>query len=366
MSRDYPGLDLIRLFAALAVAAYHLCYWWWLPGQLDRPDFVAAGWTQGVVAAGWIGVPIFFVLAGFVIAFTADGRSPGQFLRNRALRLYPIAWLCAATTALVAGATPLALVSSALLLPTGQWVSGVYWTLPVEIAFYLLVALSLRLRWDLSRLTTVLAVVGGGYWLARTADGLVGKPIRPFFELVEGSRWGNLTLLTYGCFFAIGMLLWAFAARRANRLHLPLLALCILAGLLQLVSSSHSINAVNGQAFSPAWPILIWTAALLLIIGSIRWNERLTAALGDRRATLRTAGLLTYPLYLVHSEVGRNLALALGGALPPVAATVVGLALTVAIAWCALRIEPYPKTVLARLLDAAGLGSRPLAAPSPR
>ena len=39
---------------------------------------------------------------------------------------------------------------------------------------------------------------------------------------------------------------------------------------------------------------------------------------------------------------------------------------TVAIAWCALRIEPYPKAVLARLLDAAGLGSRPLAAPSPR
>ncbi|URD60429.1 acyltransferase [Sphingomonas sp. KRR8] len=363
MKRDYPGLDLIRLGAALLVAFYHLCFWWWLPAHdVGAALDPAAGITGKFVGSGWIGVQIFFVLSGFVIAFTADGRSPGQFLQNRALRLYPTAWICATLTLLIAGGTATAYGRALLLAPTGPWISGAYWTLPIEISFYLLVSCALALRIDLTRLLAVIALLGSGYWLARTLDFLLGKPWRPFFEAVEGSSWGNLTLLTYGCYFAIGMILWAFAADRSVRSHLPLLALSLLAALLQIVSNSRSVDLKNGTQVGVVMPLLIFGAAFIGIVLAIVGNGRIEALLGERRHLVRTAGLMTYPLYLVHSEVGRDVALALAPAVGSPLAPLLALVAVTILARLVLFIEPWAKAPLRRLLERLTGKSAPHAA----
>jgi peptidoglycan/LPS O-acetylase OafA/YrhL len=49
---------------------------------------------------GWVGVEIFFVISGFVIANSASKSSPKEFLFGRALRLYPAVWI-ASTLSLV-------------------------------------------------------------------------------------------------------------------------------------------------------------------------------------------------------------------------------------------------------------------------
>src|SRR5437868_3352741 len=100
--RSFLGLDLVRFAAALAVAFFHLSFWWWLPGT----DPVA---PIGPVLSepfrwGWVGVPIFFVLSGFVITLSADGKTARQFVIGRALRLYPAVWICATLTLLIARA----------------------------------------------------------------------------------------------------------------------------------------------------------------------------------------------------------------------------------------------------------------------
>src|SRR6201987_2791882 len=50
---------------------------------------------------GWVGVEIFFVISGFVIANSASKSSPTEFLLGRALRLYPAVWVCATATLIV-------------------------------------------------------------------------------------------------------------------------------------------------------------------------------------------------------------------------------------------------------------------------
>src|SRR5712675_1260110 len=50
---------------------------------------------------GWVGVEIFFVISGFVIANSASKSSATEFLVGRALRLYPAVWVCATATLLV-------------------------------------------------------------------------------------------------------------------------------------------------------------------------------------------------------------------------------------------------------------------------
>jgi len=361
--RDYPGLDLVRLAAAVLVTLYHLLYWWWIPSQLDRPDLLTATDRNPLIASGWVGVPIFFMLSGFVIAFTADGRSAEVFLRNRALRLYPAALLCATITLLVAGGDLWAYLSSVLLLPSGHWLSGVYWTLPIEISFYLVVAICLRARISLPHFSLALGFMSGSYWFLRTVDGLIGKPIRPFFELIESAPWGAYTLLTYGCHFAIGMGLWAFATGRASRLHLPMLVQCFWAGLMGLVANAHAYSSANRLEVSAIWPVGMWLIALGLIVAAVLWNEPLVRLVGARRTVLRWAGLATYPLYLVHSEIGRDIILksapALGTA-PALALGLLGVGLLAAtLAWLEARLRGLVEQRLRRPAPAAAVPDLP-------
>ena len=55
---------------------------------------------------GWIGVQIFFVISGIVIANSAQSATPFRFAVSRFLRLYPAAWIAAAIICLLHTVTP--------------------------------------------------------------------------------------------------------------------------------------------------------------------------------------------------------------------------------------------------------------------
>ena len=77
--RDYIlGVDIIRFLSAVGVAAFHLTW--------SNP---AATWGFPV---GWVGVQLFFVISGLVIANSAYHSNWRRFARGRVLRLYPAAW----------------------------------------------------------------------------------------------------------------------------------------------------------------------------------------------------------------------------------------------------------------------------------
>ena len=85
------GIDLLRFGAALAVAFYHLTVAIVAPtdsgvmlaGRATYPEAYRFAWP------GFIGVEIFFVISGVVIAYSALNQTPWRFLSNRALRLFP-------------------------------------------------------------------------------------------------------------------------------------------------------------------------------------------------------------------------------------------------------------------------------------
>eukprot|EP01035_Chromulina_nebulosa_P051197 gene51197-biopygen36117 len=59
------ALDLLRLVAVVAVILYH--YGFWGPSSHDVPQ-VALPWMAGFAQYGFLGVPLFFIISGFVIA----------------------------------------------------------------------------------------------------------------------------------------------------------------------------------------------------------------------------------------------------------------------------------------------------------
>ena len=49
---------------------------------------------------GGLAVPLFFIISGFVIAISMEGKSARQFAFGRFIRLYPTFWICLLLTAL--------------------------------------------------------------------------------------------------------------------------------------------------------------------------------------------------------------------------------------------------------------------------
>ena len=296
-NRHIIGLDLIRFCAALMVMAYHYTFI-----QSHHITFGLVEYPNLEVAWGGVGVEIFFVLSGFVIAFTANNRSPGAFARSRFLRLYPAVWICA-TISLVAilpvsersnlGIAVLYL-KSLTIWPT-HWphagrIDGVYWSLAVEMAFYAFF-FAILLSGQFKRF---------GMWMV-----LLGLPSATIYTAMafgleapwmHRSHVLSLLLIRHGLFFALGGLLWLAWVKKLSGWEAVFAQWFFFAGIV-----SHMLS----PSPSPAVSALVWAVSTLAIIASVWGNGYLYKATARWHAAIRLIGLATYPLYLVHQEVGR-------------------------------------------------------------
>ena len=263
-ARAYPGLDLIRLLAALMVAMYHFAFFHPLHNHV-LPMHQLADW-------GWCGVQVFFVISGFVIAFSASRKNAAQFVASRAGRLYPAAWICATISMFVAPRPIADYIRSITLFPLGPWVNGVYWTLAVEVAFYALIAVALWRRWSLHVVAIALGSFSALCWLVRSVG--FDVPVGPFGH--------------YGCYFAFGMLLF-------ERRSIAFAALFFLAGMVGVYWAAAAL------AFG-FWAPFVWAVSALFCVAVVFGNEWVCRV--TRAWPTRTLGLMTYPLYLVHDSVG--------------------------------------------------------------
>lgn len=345
MQRKYLGIDLTRLMAASMVAIYHLGFFWWMPDHDNRPDLHAGlAAIRPITSVGWVGVEIFFVISGFVIAISAQGRTARDFFIGRALRLYPAAWVCGLISFAFAGAAvgwP-ELFRSMVLWPVGPWVDGAYWTIAIEMVFYALVGLAIALGGNpaIVRLTLGLGLYSAGFWLAKAANTALRGPFDGAFAAIENEA-GFLLLLHFGCYFAFGM---ALSARNA--------LLSILFGVVCLVSvlaRSHAIQPTMGPG-AAHWivPPIVWLAATLFIVASVIWNEWITLRLGRWAAAISVGGLLTYPVYLVHDQLGKFVVSSTG--LSPYLALAAGLASVFLAAYLALLAERRIRSFLRKRL----------------
>ena len=327
MKNHFPLLDPLRFGAALGVAIFHQMFWSWAWVSIGVPGFeryVAADVLYPSAAPftwfGWVGVEIFFVISGFVIANSASKSSPTEFLLGRALRLYPAVWVCATATLLVLvlfGSGPasefiLPYIHAMLLVPkgvTGQWLDGVYWTLAAEMAFYGLVfcamltkKITLRhLAWGLTIYSAVFNAVALLVLSCTTPSDL------PYLVILMFRVPCAAFLLTHGCFFALGIWLFISANRKLTALERVAVAVTCLSGAAEIYFFASffltCIPAISGQ--SALVPIMVWAAAVGLIAYCANRNRRSAAtASPEAPAYWRTLGLITYPLYLTHNVIG--------------------------------------------------------------
>lgn len=301
------GIDLLRFFAAFAVAFFHIAYKDQNEGAAAYaryPELTLIGWW------GWIGVPIFFVISGYVIAYSASQASAASFLRSRFLRLFPGVAVCATITFFVLLAFQQApdlfikYVRSLTFWPIGPWVSGVYWTLGVELTFYACVyALLLlnKMRWFEPVILTI-GVLSSLYWFSRAA----ALVLRVEYPDLLPVRALDLLLIHNGMHFALGAVLWIALTRGWTAVRAVLATLFLVAGCLPVLTTARDTVLLYGLSnLMLAVPVVVWLAAVVGVYLSAKYDRPISAHAGPGfLAAARGLGLATYPLYLVHGEVG--------------------------------------------------------------
>jgi peptidoglycan/LPS O-acetylase OafA/YrhL len=313
---------------------------------------------------GWVGVQIFFIVSGFVIASSASGASPGSFFQNRFLRLMPAAWVCATITlvALIASGVPFNMdlaeryLRSLSLWFSGTWVDGVYWTLAIEIMFYALVfgLLVWRKFHRLNMLAWGLACISWIFLLFRYLD-------RPLSDL-PAMKWlvdvAEILPMKHGVYFALGIWLWMWANNRLSRVSAAGALVSVGFGFFEIGARAMEVqveaSAASGQPIIV--PMLIWAAALAVIVIDARRPQTFAPSSKAARSIIILLGKTTYPLYLVHSVTGAALMhLLVAKGVAPYPALLVSISTMVVLAMAiAAFLEPRLRSVTGRALRKIG------------
>lgn len=339
--RRLAVLDGLRLCAALGVVAYHYTAFdsgvrraW---GDHPSAEFPL---LSRVTSYGWLGVELFFLISGFVICMSCWGRDAGAFFRSRVTRLFPAYWAAVAITFVVSRvwwgqytktpATDAALNLTMLQEPLGAAsVDGVYWTLWVEATFYLLFAAVVYSGLTLRRVTTFCYL-----WLVVSVLAVPAK--LHLLTLVAQPNWAP--------YFIAGIALYLIHRFGPDLKLWGLVAVCF-------VLSAHSVHdlallvgrTATHRPPSP-WPAVALVAVFYGLMSAVAlgWLSRI------RWRWLTTAGLLTYPLYLIHQTNGWVLIHALRGFFPRYVTLAIVVTVMLAGSWLLHRLVERPLAGLLR------------------
>lgn len=289
----FESIDSFRGIAALLVVLYHLS------GSLsEQLDPLLFDWLNIFMDFGFVGVPIFFVISGFAIAYSLKNirmtpRNVGVFFLRRSIRLDFTYWVCiglsisliVAKNVVTGENESLPSVSDVLfhmfylqdLAQVEYSISVVYWTLCLEIQFYLFFVICMALCRGITKtrhadLMIVLLFITGFWSLLvdyKFIDNLLPGLFVPFWH-----------------YFVFGVLVANIVLNRPYAKLMFAMWLAIECAFLFFVHVKYF--AVAGTCF----------AFILYLF----WHFNALQAIHSK--SLAYLAAISYPLYLLHPDFG--------------------------------------------------------------
>jgi peptidoglycan/LPS O-acetylase OafA/YrhL len=322
-STRYREIDLFRGIAILMVLGFHYLSRWAPPRSATTLyPYGDAFAGNAVINHGHLGVDFFFIISGFVIALTLEScHSPVVFAVRRAARLLPAMIVCSLLTLVIVRsmsdvpefqtqANLWNLLPSwsftqpevwAKFLPVTDHIDGAYWSLVVEAKFYFWAAVIYFLqRNQFTRNMFLFCVATSVMFIV--AETFRIKPLQSLEFYILFGR--------YAMMFAAGVIFYQLHKCPADLVRLaPYLAACVVLEILEvaLVPREH-----DGVVVTATFKLIFFLSFLAVALG---WRAPLAATID----LLARIGLGSYPLYLLHQNIGVTLIAKSGGLGNPLA-----------------------------------------------
>jgi peptidoglycan/LPS O-acetylase OafA/YrhL len=287
----------MRGIAALAVVLFHLSIKMKEELQATLPDFMTL-----IMSYGYLGVPVFFVISGFVISLSVNDRKitlsyAGNFALRRSIRLDITYWasICfilvfmTLNNQFLGGDTPYPAPGNVLLhmfylqdlFSVDPVISVVFWTLCMEVQLYLFFLLSV---WISQTIATRLNLDVYNVFLS-------GVVLLGIYSLSLDQQIASLSIpglfLPYWHFFLIGVLISHIV--RGKKAGVPILLAWLAVETVFLVLGDIKSYSVAGVVFG------------MFLFVLLRWHN-LDSFLSGR--VFQYLGSISYTLYLVHPDIG--------------------------------------------------------------
>ena len=313
------GVHGLRGVAALSVVLFH-----WHQIFPATSNAIALKFPSDSIANpavylgfGWLGVPLFFILSGYilggqVLSQPLATRVVMRFWRRRVTRIYPAVWLHLIFL-LLAGLCIPRLVDpqmwDSLFWQFTLWVnmppnmqapiSNVMWTLPIELSFYLVLPfigqLSRRIDWRLLLLSGLAITLGWRTFVMVWQEVPHYTAVLPWLDLLPG------TLFTFMVGYSLNFLPDNISRKSA------------LAGLL--VSTALFLGLLQWQLFfnhvywTGHWILVIWPACIAATLGVMVFCCSRPAAriVWLSAPTMIWLGNISFGIYLWHYPIMRGM-----------------------------------------------------------
>jgi len=312
--------------------------------------------TLPIVRDGWAGVEMFFLISGYVILITLE-RCGGfvEFMLRRWLRLFPAMLLVSAAIFLFDHSTHLIapysgskwvdllpglfFISPAFLHPllhiSLRSMDGVFWSLYVEVAFYITFGI-LYFRFG-----TKVAIIGLLVLYIITLSGrtvLSAMGATPLMMRgIEPLEWLGFN---YFAWFASGAL---FAIARKSESKVTF-ALAIVIGLCAGLLYKSPFTLLLSNRVMLLSVVLIFAAAQVYPIV----QKMLTGK------ALLFLGFISYPLYLIHNDIGIALIAFAAAEFSAIPTSILPIAVTIIVIGIAWLIARYGELRLSTTLSRVG------------
>ncbi|NBW35230.1 MAG: acyltransferase [Cytophagia bacterium] len=302
-------IDSFRCLAVLMVVFFHF-YAKFSP-PISAVNFLPYQYNcPALIQHGFFGVQFFFIISGFVIFHTLEAsKNLGEFFVKRLIRLIPTLVLCMLITFLFQNyldhditilpkVNLIDFVPSLTFTPPQLWnqyfntndikyVDTVYWSLYVEMLFYIAVSLlyffrpkSLTINWlKLTLLLTLVRVICSpklSFVFPNEIDVILGRIYLAFLGLH----------LSYWAYFSFGLFFYSMYRGNVTKLMAFLFLLTI---SLEMFFIQNNILRIMLLAFVSCFLIFVYKPKVLAFLTNkfVLW-----------------VGLISYPVYLLHQNIG--------------------------------------------------------------
>lgn len=299
------SLSLLRFFACLNIVVVHLVVVLLSLGYLPQFLDILSPYAQ----YGYLGVDLFFLISGFVITLSAEGRSAREFVIARFIRLYPMFWICVSitTVAIILFGTTRDIslsqfVANLTMSPDTfggyEYIDGAYWTLAVELKFYIFIAFLLALKsWVKVNIEKVALFLSALLAVHAYLHGVHSTSVLAIIlALFYSIFWTG-----YAQYFIAGILFYGLYRNRRQYYHYPALFVCYVIALVQAIARSYESN---NKGIVVLYVTSFFLAFLLISFRKVP-NEYFSFLGKGYKRILIILGASTYPLYLLHASIAQ-------------------------------------------------------------